>query len=73
VGVLFFLIGFWQMAELQFKTVSLKPYKPPFLPWASEEIGMDKGTKKLDRLVHVSFWGDIYLLSIFIAYIFTFL
>jgi hypothetical protein len=53
--------------------VSLKSYKPPFLPRASEEIGMDKGTKKLNRMVHVSFWGDIYLLLIFVAYIITFL
>ncbi len=57
VGIVVFLVGFWQMAVLQFKAASFKPYKPPFLEWASEEIEMDEGTKKLNRMVHVSFWG----------------
>jgi hypothetical protein len=73
-GALLFLIGFWQLAELQFKTVSLKPYRPPmFLAWATEEIEMDMGLKKLDRVLHVSFWGDVWLLVIFVAFAINFL
>ena len=72
-GVILFVVGFWQLAEIQFKTVSGEPYKPPFFAVASEEIKMDKGTKKLNRLKHVSFWGDMYLLMIFIEYVITFL
>ena len=72
-GVILFLIGFWQLAKIQFKTVSGEPYETPFLTLAKEEIKMDKGIKKLNRLKHVSFWGDVYLLMIFFAYFITFL
>jgi len=72
-GVMLFLVGFWQLAEIQFKTVSGKPYATPFFTCATEEIKMDKGIKRLDRLKHVSFWGDVYLLMIFAAFIVTFL
>jgi hypothetical protein len=73
VGVVLFLVGFWQLAEIQFRTVMGKPYETPFFTLATEEIKMDKGSKKLHRLKHVSFWGDVYLLMIFVAFVATFL
>jgi hypothetical protein len=70
IGIALFTIGFWQLSRVQFDTVDKKPYKPPMiLELAREEIEMDIGTKKLDRGKHVSFWGDVWLLFIFAAYV----
>jgi hypothetical protein len=70
LGTLLFLLGFWNLAEVQFKTIANLPYKPPMIiELASEEIEMDLGIKKLERTKHVSFWGDVWLLFIFAAYI----
>jgi hypothetical protein len=70
LSIAFFALGLWGLSDVQLKTIAGKPYRPPvLLEFAEEEIEMDLGVKKLDRLKHVSFWGDVWLLCVFISYV----